>query len=173
MPWSSVGRGFCVSACSFNPLGRGTGVQFRPPDGLSERSVQSSVRRGDEAGGYNRAGPAGLLRSGLIDEEDHAGAACVAEHGAQDPADSFARRLTELLRPPDQPSLGQRPRLQGTKPDVQRPSSAFLSIRLMRLCSRSAPVASPDPVQARLNVRFGPRLCETSGHRAGPAENRR
>jgi hypothetical protein len=57
---------------------------------------------------------------------------------------------------PDRPTLGQSPGLHGTKPDVQRASSAFLSIRLVRLCSRSAPVASPDPVQARLNVRFGP-----------------
>lgn len=62
----------------------------------------------------------------------------------------------ELLRPPHRPSLGQRPGLHGTVPDEQRPWSAVLSTRLMRICSRSARLASPAPVEARLTVRFGP-----------------
>jgi hypothetical protein len=56
----------CVSAYNFAPLRRGIGVQFRPPDVLSDRSLLISERRGDEAGGYNRAGAASLFRSGLL-----------------------------------------------------------------------------------------------------------
>jgi hypothetical protein len=42
---------------------------FDPPDVLSDHSLLSSERRGDEAGGCDREGPAGLLRSGLVDEK--------------------------------------------------------------------------------------------------------
>jgi hypothetical protein len=68
--------------------------------------------------------------------------------------------------PPDRPSLGQRPGLQGTQPAVPRPSSALLSIRRTRMWSRSAPVASYAPVQARPIVRCGPG-ASMNGHGQG------
>jgi hypothetical protein len=48
---------------------------------------EAADRGGVEVGGYDRSGPAGLLRSGLVGEEDRASVARFAQHGAQNPAD--------------------------------------------------------------------------------------